>query len=283
MPGPSTFTDTITNKISNLLGINGSLPKRKGAGFDIEEFKNNLGARSILPTNLFLVSLYPINKNAYTQNKVNQLMQSERLDPKSLSFFCMKTDLPGVDLAVEENVIHGIGPVERFPHTAVFGDIELQFIGDGKGNVMSFFQNWMNSIVMFDDRRATSSFFKVAYKDSYTCNIEILVFNPQSETILRYQIMEAFPYRLSQVAMNWADQNSMMNIGVNFYYKTWHTDRFESSGTESSFGLSTFQKIMKLGSIVSTVAALKKPQSVGDAINLVNNANIIGGGLSGFF
>jgi hypothetical protein len=40
---------------------------------------------------------------------------------------------------------------------------------------------------------------------------------------------------------------------------------------------------MKLGTIAQTISAIKRPQSVGDAINLVNNASIVGGGLSGFF
>jgi hypothetical protein len=83
--------------------------------------------------------------------------------------------------------------------------------------------------------------------------------------------------------MDWNNTNSMMNIGVNFQYKTWATDRIPISDASSSFGLSTIQKLMKLGTIAQTISAIKRPQSVGDAINLVNNASIVGGGLSSFF
>ena len=277
MPGPSTFTDVITNKIATFIGLNGTLPKRKTAGFDIEEFKSAIGTRGVLPTNLFLVTMTPFS------SEINTAMNRETLDPRSLSFFCMKTSLPGIDLALETNKPLGTGPVENFPHTAIFTDIELQFIGDAQGQILSFFHNWLNTIVNFDDRRASGKFYRVAYKDSYVCNINITVFDHQSDKILEYRLLDAFPYRINQIDMDWNNTNSMMNIGVNFQYKTWATDRIPVTDAGSSFGLTTIQKLMKLGTIAETVYALKKPQSVGDAINVLNNASIVGGGLSSFF
>lgn len=277
MPGPSTFADAITSKLSNVLGISGTLPKRKTSGFDIEEFKSNIGVRGVLPTNLFLVTITPFS------SQISTAMNEETLDPRSLSFFCMKTPLPGIDLALESNTPLGTGPVENFPHRAIFTDIELQFIGDAKGQILTFFHKWLNTIVNFDDRRENTSFYRVAYKDQYVCVINITVFNHQSDKIIEYTLKDAFPYRINQIDMDWTNTNSMMNIGVNFQYKTWSSNRIPVTDAGSSFGLSTFQKIMKLGTIAQTVSTLKKPQSVGDAINVLNNANIIGSGLSGFF
>lgn len=265
------IVDSLTSKFSSFIGLNTSLPKAKAGGFDINEFKSQISQVGVLPTNLFLVNLYMSPGADWVQST------------RSLRFFCMQTDLPGLDLAVQENIIHGIGPVERFPHTAMFGDINLGFIGDAKGLILTFFHKWLNSIVLFDNRKESNNFYRVAYKDSYSCRIEIEVFNPDSDKILIYTLEEAFPYRINQNQMSWADQNSMMNIGVSFYYKTWHTDKLPITQSERSSGLTTVQKLLKLGTIAETVMALKKPQSVGDAINLVNNANIIGGGLSGFF
>ena len=167
MPGPSTFTDAITNKIANFIGLNGTLPKRKTAGFDIEEFKSTIGSRGVLPTNLFLVTITPFSR------EINTAMNRETLDARTLSFFCMKTSLPGIDLALQDNLPLGTGPVENFPYKAIFTDIELQFIGDAKGQILSFFHNWMNTIVKFDDRQANKLFYRVAYKDNYFCNINI--------------------------------------------------------------------------------------------------------------
>lgn len=269
--------DSLTSRFGSFIGLNTSLPKRKVAGFDINEFKSALETRGVLPTNLFLVSIYPIGYN------VSGSMAREQLTTNALSFFCMQTDLPGLDLGVEENIVHGTGPVERFPHTALFGDIALSFIGDAKGNIMSFFHNWLNNIVNFDYSKNHSNFYRVAYKETYTCTIEILVFNQQSDVILKYQLYEAFPYKVNQVQLSWAEQNGMMNIGTSFYYKTWFSERIVPQPDAAIGGLTTIQKLLKLGTIAETVMALKKPQSVGDAINLLNNANIVGSNLSGFF
>jgi hypothetical protein len=40
--------------------------------------------------------------------------------------------------------------------------------------------------------------------------------------------------------------------------------------------LTLLQKILKIGTIVQTVASMRSPKSVGDAIGVLNNANIIG-------
>jgi hypothetical protein len=43
-----------------------------------------------------------------------------------------------------------------------------------------------------------------------------------------------------------------------------------------SNNLTLLQKILKIGTIVQTVASMRSPKSVGDAIGVLNNANIIG-------
>lgn len=268
--------DSLTNKFSSFIGLNTSQPTRRVAGFDINEFKSALNTKGVLPTNLFLVTIYPVGE-------VNLHMLREQLTPSTLSFFCMQTDLPGMDIMTADNIVLGTGPVEKFPHSAAFGDINLNFIGDAKGNILSFFHNWLNTIVNFDYSKIQNNFYRVDFKDNYACKIEILVFNQQSDVILQYELYDAFPYRINQIQMSWADQNTMMNIGTSFHYKTWYSRRILPQPDSAIGGLTTVQKLLKLGTIGQTVMALKKPQSVGDAINLLNNANIVGGGLSGFF
>lgn len=272
--------DSVTSRLGSFIGLNTSQPRRKAAGFDINEFKSVLQEKGVLPTNLFLVTIYP----SLRSYDLSYSMTAEQLDSNRLSFFCMQTDLPGIDLGIEENIIHGTGPVERFPHTALFGDINLNFIGDAKGNIMSFFHNWFNTIVNFDhSKNQSTNFYRVAYKDTYTCTIEILVFNHQSDEILNYQLIEAFPYRVNQVQLNWAEQNNFMNIGTSFYYKTWRSKRITPTPDLGVGGLTAVQKLIKLGTIAQTVLSTKQPESVGDAINVLNNANVVGSNLSGFF
>lgn len=281
MPGPSTFVDSITSKVSSAIGLSTSMPTRKTSGFNIEEFKSVIGSKGVLPTNLFLVTL----QSAGLSSSVNNIATAQGLGGTGLemSFFCMKTDLPGLDLMTETNIIHGTGPVEVFPYSMAFTDVDLQFIGDARGQILSFFHNWMNSIVDFNANglnTRSSRFYKVSYKETYVCNIEIVVFDPHSNQIMRYNLIDAFPTRLGQIAMSW-DQTSFMNINVSFKYSSWTSTNLFTPTFDEAAGLSTIQKILKLGTIAQTVSAIRKPTGVADIINVVNNANIVGS--SAFF
>lgn len=283
MPGPSTFVDSITSRISSAIGLSTSMPTRKTSGFNIEEFKSVIGSKGVLPTNLFLVTI----QSAGLSSSVNNIATTQGLGGTGLemSFFCMKTDLPGLNLMTENNIIHGTGPLEEFPYSMAFTDVDLQFIGDARGQILSFFHNWMNSIVDFNANglnTRSNRFYKVSYKETYVCNIEIVVFDPHSNQIMRYSLIDAFPTRLGQIAMSW-DQTSFMNINVSFKYSSWTSTNLFTPTSDEAAGLSSIQKILKLGTIAQTISAIRKPTGIADIINVVNNANIIGSGSSGFF
>ena len=265
--------DLITNKVGSFIGLNTSLPKAKAGGFDIQEFRSNLSSlNGILPTNLFLVTIHR-----------HMPPQFEKV----VTFFTMATDLPGIDIALEDNIVNGTGPVERFPHAAIFNDIKLEFIGDSNGYIMKQMQNWMGNIVQYDKDfgkqfSSPETFHRVNYMDSYISDIVITVYNNTSDKVMEYTLYEAFPYRLNNIPMSWATQNNMMVIDMMFSFKYWTCEHFKVTDRPTP-GLTFLQKVIKAATIAETIASLKKPQGVGDAINLVNNANIIGGGLSGFF
>lgn len=261
--------DAVTNKIGSFLGTNTSQPGPKSGGFSIQEFSSKINeVDGLLPTNLFLVTIFAPN-----------------LDGRTLSFFTMNTQLPGIEIAYDENIRLGIGPVERYPHAAVFDSLNLTFLGDGRGYIMNALHVWMNNIVEY--QMPTSSgpgenYYKVQYKTSYMADMEIVVYNTTSDKVLVYKFKEVYPYSLAPVEMSWAKQNDIMLIGARFFYTNWSSYIMDPVEGETT-GLTFLQKLQKAGTIVSTLASLKKPQSIGDAINLVNNANIVGSNLGGFF
>lgn len=277
----ASILDSITGKLGSIIGLNGTMPQRKTSGFSIEEFKSSLNQYGgVLPTNLFIVTLNPKTTSGAFGSFFTTLQ-----GPKTLSFFTMKADLPGIDIATDENIPNGIGPIERFPHSAVYGDIDLMFIGDGAGAIITMFHRWLMSIVEFqtnsDGAPPGTDFFKVGYRDDYTCTMEISVYNTLSDKILFYRLADAFPYRLSQVPLQWANTNDFMTFNVSFFYKSWLSQQLSPSEGVTT-GLSFVQKLIKTGTIVQTLSTLKKPQGVADAINLVNNANIVTTGLGLF-
>jgi rRNA maturation protein Rpf1 len=68
-----------------------------------------------------------------------------------------------------------------------------------------------------------------------------------------------------------------MKIPVTFSYRDWITNSMDRAALKPgvSNNLTTLQKILKVGTIVQTVSTMRSPKNIGDAIGVLNNANII--------
>lgn len=274
MAGPTTFVDKITSKVGGFLGLNGTGIKAN-SGFDIGRFKSEIGAYGIEPTNLFLVQIFESSPDALAVSHKTQRM---------LSFFCHRTTLPGRNLMVEENIVNGIGPTERFVHNSAPTDLELSFFGDQQGYILERFKIWINGKIIETETRASKDYYKVAYKDTYVATIAITVFDSNSNKIIEYRFNDAFPYVVSPVPMSWADQNNFMNIDVGFYYTDYTMKISKVPESENvTNDLSLLQKAIKLGTIATTVLPMRRPNSIADVINVVNNANIVAPAVSDLF
>ena len=80
----------------------------------------------------------------------------------------------------------------------------------------------------------------------------------------------------------WGDTDQVMKLQVTFTYfqHILNTDKNEPvSGYRKP--LSGLQQIVKAGTALQTISSLRKPRSVGDVINVINNAKVITGGYFG--
>lgn len=285
MAGPTTFVDKFTNRISSAIGLNGQQPTARNGGFDINEFKAKINENNgVLPTNLFLVNITPIQK-ANTKNALmNTAQNASGVNTEMLSFFCSQAVIPGVTLATEEYYVERPTLPQQFVSGAFpTSSTQLNFLGDGNGNILNFFSMWMNSIAGWNEKDKTN-FMRLSYRDDYLCNITILVFNRSSDIVMKYKLYDAFPNQISDIQLGWAQTDSIMEVPVQFQFKTWTTDRFDVSTPDGSETELTFiQKALKLGTAVQAVSAIRRPRSISDIVNVVNNANVIGTGLTSFF
>jgi hypothetical protein len=271
--------DTFSTKLGNAIGLNTNNLPRAEQGFDINTFRSQIiGDTGLLKTNLFLVSIQFSQEFAQTQT---QLM---KVTPRTLMMFTEQCALPGISIGSEDQSRrYGTGVAEKMPFGVFFTDITLSFLADGNGEIMKMFHNWIKYIVNYDSRRNGPTGFneaepyEVAYKDNYSATIEITVFNESADKIITYTLNEVYPLFLGEVGMSWADNDSIMKIPVTFTYRDWQTDSMSTANLSKgvSNNLTLLQKILKVGTAVQAISSLKKPQSVGDTINIVNNANIL--------
>jgi hypothetical protein len=271
--------DTFTTKLADKIGLNTRNLRRAPVGFDINEFRSNiLGESGLLKTNLFLVTIQFPAEFAQTQT---QLM---RITPRTLMMFTDQVSLPGISLGSEDQVRrYGTGVAEKMPFGVLFTDLSVNFLADGRGEILKMFHNWMKYIVNFDSRRNNNTGFngadpyEVAYKDEYAAVMTIDVFNEGGDKIITYTLNDVYPLFLGEVGLSWADNDNIMKLPVTFTYSDWQTDSMQitSPSPGASNRLNTLQKILKIGTVIQTISSLKKPQNIGDAVNVLNNANIL--------
>jgi hypothetical protein len=274
--------DTFTTKLGNFIGLNTNRLPRASEGFDVSSFRSQVvGSTGLLRTNLFLVSITFPTEFFSTQT---QLM---KITPRTLMMFTESTSLPGLSLMTDDSIRrYGTGVTEKMAYGATFTDLSISFLADGNGEILKMFHNWMKFIVNFDSsRNGVTGFsqaepYEVGYKDQYAASMEITVYSEAADKIITYKINDVFPMFLGDIAMGWGDNDSIMRIPITFSYRDWITNSMDRTSLKPgvSNNLTLLQKILKVGTVVQTVSSMRSPNSVGDAIGVLNNANILRAG-----
>jgi len=88
----------------------------------------------------------------------------------------------------------------------------------------------------------------------------------------------AFPIQVPDVSLNWSD-SSMMQFSVTFAFtnvQLQDANRVVEGSKGSIEPLSTFQKLIKVGTAVQAIAAIKRPADIQDALgSIANIKNVI--------
>lgn len=194
---------------------------------------------------------------------------------------------PGVAFATSEVRRYGVGPIERKPYVPIFLDYGINFIGDSDGVVHKFFYYWMNSIINYSEIPVGNSEkdifnkgpFEVEYKDNYKTTISIYTFNEVQKEAGIIQLFNAHPISIGEVSRNWADENTLVRIPVQFTYSHWTYDKVDlslrSKKRETNMSMGLFENVVRATSIIQSISSLKKPQNINDIINVVNTGRTI--------
>lgn len=257
----------------------------KPYGFNVETFKNQaLGQYGIMKNNLFLVTLYFSNKVGTSDRKFNPSQKDIGLIP----LFCSQCMLPSRTLGTQDIVSrYGYDVLEKMPGYQEFKDIQLTFISDGGGEVIGFFDRWVNFIVNADEtsgmylpnNKSGAMPYQVSYKDDYSAIMEIIVYNETMGRIVVYELSEVFPKSIYNVPLSWRFTGEVATLDTLMTYRQFKVKTFkpdEEIGTGDARGLNLFQKIIKGATLAQTVmSVVKKPQSITDVANLAGTAGLV--------
>lgn len=194
-------------------------PTPPAIGFDVARFRSQVERWGTQPQNLMYVEITPPDVLP--------------IDTKeTLSLFCEAAPLPGIGFMTEDNIRrYGYGPMEKVPYAPIFEDANLTFIMDGKGVVPSIMRTWMEGIIPFNSRTIDKGGengmgygYLVTYKEYYKTRVRIYSLNQFQEITAAYTLHDAYPIRLGEVNMGWAENNSYARLPVTFTYKEWSVD-----------------------------------------------------------
>lgn len=239
----------------------------------MSNFMSEMRRVGVARTNLFEIEITP-----------PKCMIASTESAQKISLYAEGAALPGRSIETQEFARYGYGPNEKFPYSMQFQDYTVQFIGDGQGEIYKFFYNWMHQIVRGDQPvNNDSNGYEVGFREDYSVDINLRTYNEQGDTILATKMTNAFPIQVPDVSLSWGE-SSMMQFSVTFAYT-----QAELLNAATSFvgknggppGLSTFQKLVKIGTAVQAIAAIRRPRSIQEALSSTTNAkNILTGGAS---
>jgi hypothetical protein len=265
----------IGNAVGSLFGTGTGLPPSQNRR-DLNNFLSNVSK-----LNGFTRPAY-----FYVEFGVPFVMRPNVENASTLSLLCESTALPGVALQTSEIRRYGYGPLEKKPYLPAFVDTTFTFLADGSGLIQKFFYKWMNSIVKFDEMPYGPGGeygmpFEVSYKDTYATDIVITTVDEANNDILNVRLRNAFPIFMGDVSLSWADSDSIARVPITFSFYNWKIENININQLVEKRSAGLIQNLIKAGTAIQTLASLKKPNNVAEALNVVNNSKIAIGGLLG--
>jgi len=139
--------------------------------------------------------------------------------------------IPGVAINASDNKRYGVGVNQKMPHTVQFTDISMTFLADQEGTIYRYFYSWINQVIDFNGSQnyAGRPSYRVGYKDDYTTDIYIFVYDNVGNISKTITLIDAFPISMNEISLDWNGQNTTMKISVNFAYREWTVDNVNTA------------------------------------------------------
>lgn len=193
------------------------------AGFNIEGFKSTVNRRGgFMRNNRFLMT-FPTPLRMIGRENAQFVNQD-------IEFWGESVTLPGYQLMTHDIRRWTIGPAEKRPFAPNFTPLQCTFLVDNKGDIIRFFQDWMQCIIPHDTEmgmNSTSSFngmpYELKYKMDYITELNIYTFTETGKPIQNVICKEAFPSSIVDIPLSWGDTNNLVRLQVTFDYLDWFT------------------------------------------------------------
>lgn len=196
--------------------------------FNISEFKSRIQRHGgPARTSLFVVS-FGANGNIPGFMSVDDMR-----------FFCQTVTMPGINLGLMSYKQGGLGYPEFMPMSATPETLNGVFMLDSNHRIMSFFHNWINSVINVSGSTGPSTTNlerrEINYKENYETTMEIDFYSAYDQNrVYKCRYDGIFPTQVGSLTLNWSDNDSIATLPVNFSYNRIEYSGFESTSFENS-------------------------------------------------
>lgn len=197
--------------------------------FNISDFSTHIKRFGVLQTNRYEVSI-PV-PSILLSNRGLLLANLTSLNgstiQQNINFRAEQVRIPGIDIQTIDNTPQGIGLTQSFPTHVRFTDPSITFLDNQNNDLYKYFYAWKNSIVDYSGFRASTNAYnpqtdyEVAYKDNYTVNMNVDIYDNQGNKKTTIELLEIFPKSLNDASLSWSETNNLFRITVTFKFKSW--------------------------------------------------------------
>lgn len=198
---------------------------------------------------------------------------------KDITFFAEQVNLPGVSLIPADIKRQSIGPFDRRPSQVIMPDLTMSVMLDSNGRNLDFFQKWVSNVSNFNisggehSAVGDAAFGELYYRENYVTTIAIKTFDVGGREIITTTFYECWPTQLGDVQLGWNQTDQFAILQVNFSIRSWTTERADAPAGSEERQMGGFEQLIRIGTAARALkASIKKPNNVGDVINVVSNA-----------
>lgn len=216
---------------------------------DISNFQSSINQKGVLQSNRFKV-MFVLPEYLRERGEIGSRLKVETQE--LLTLRCESATFPGMNITTMEQPRIGYGPLEFMPHNATLDDVTLTFLIDAYGDIHRLFYEWFNSMVNIEGSRGQSRLstttnragggssapFEVGYKNKYTTDIEIYVYDKYAveREVMRVTLFKAYPKTLPSINLAWASNDELIRLSVPFTYTDFYVE-YKEIGTSFSAGV----------------------------------------------
>lgn len=147
--------------------------------------------------------------------KVSFVDKGDGLSTDKIPFMCQAAAIPSSDLGTI--AVPYFGRTIKLAGDREFGPWTVQILNDEDFKIRNSLETWSNKLNGLETNLRFYS--NVA---NYKSNAYVYQYDKQGKVIRQYKFVGIYPSNISEIGLNWAENNAIETFSVTFQYDYWH-------------------------------------------------------------